>query len=242
MQTDADIVVIGYSQDFIDKEGNLKYSVKILPPDLNGKETTTESFAILDMNKIFSFCWSKLYRASLIKENQIEFPEMMHSEDFFFNIGLLPYINKTVTIDKILYHYIKPCHQTLTTGEYIEGFYELSCKRYEASKIFCLSQKSFDGNIRYFISNTHLKHLSMCLVYNCSKKSGFTHKQRVDFAKEVLNDSNTIEALNYCSGSSRASKLMNNVFKSKSSTLLVIFGRILWIAKYRLSFIFDKIK
>lgn len=241
-ETDSDVVVAGYFQDSLDENDELKYSVTVLPPEIKKDCSTAQAFALLDTHKTFSFCWNKMFRASIIKKNNIEFPPLMHSEDFFFNMYTLPYIKSTATVEKAFYHYIKPQHQTLTTGDYIDGFFELSNKRYTACKSYCESQNAFDGDIRSLISNTHLKHLSMCLVYNCSKKSQMVHKDRVSFAKKILDNENTKEAIKYCSSVSKSSKLLNTFFKKSNAKLLVVLGRMLWLAKYKFSFIFDKLK
>lgn len=51
--------------------------------------------------------WRFLFKASVIKDNQISFPRgIKMSEDRFFILKFLCYANKIVTIDKKLYHYI----------------------------------------------------------------------------------------------------------------------------------------
>lgn len=241
-ENDSDVVVVGYYQDSLDANDKVKYSVTVLPPEIKSGTSTPEVFALLDTYKIFSFCWTKMFRASIIRDNNVKFPSLMHSEDFFFNMYSLQYINSTATIKKAFYHYIKPQRQTLTTSDYIDGFYELSNNRYEACKTYCESQNAFDGDIRSLIANTHLKHLSMCLVYNCSKKSKMKHKDRISFVKRLLDNINTKEAIKYCSSTSKASKLLNIFFAKSNPMLLVLLGRLLWLAKYKFSFIFDKLK
>ncbi len=241
-KTDADVVVMGYKQDYLDRDGNIKYSVEVLPPLLDGTETTTRAFTLLDMHKSFAFCCTKLMKAEIVKENKILFPPLMCSEDFFFNISMLRFVKKTATVKKAYYHYVKPASITLTSSDYIDRYYELSNKRYEASKEYCISQNSFEGETAALISNTHIKHLTMCLIYNCSKKSGMKHKQRIKFAEDMYNNSNTKEAIKYCSPASRSAKIMNMIFKTRKPLITVVFGRILWLAKEKMSFIFDKMK
>lgn len=241
-ETEADVVVSGYIQDYLDANENIKYSVKVIPPFLNGNESTPNAFATLDAHKSFSFCTPKLYKSFLIKENNVVFPAIMHSEDFFFNMALLPYTKRTATVEKAFYHYIKPVGRTLTTAEYIPDYYGISNRRYEASKNYCISQGSFTDDIRAFIANTHIKHLSMCLIYNCAAESGLNHAARKSFVKEMLAQKNTLEAIKYCSENSRSSMLMNGFFKTKSSCLLLMFGRMMWIGRQKFPFLFDKLK
>lgn len=241
-KTKSDVVICGYDQDILDNDGNLKYSVEVIPPRLDGCENKADTFSLLDFSKVFSFCCIKLFKSSLIKDNEIEFPPIMHSEDFFFNMSVLPFICRTATVEKAYYHYIKPAHQTLTTSEYIPNYFELSNNRYESCKEFLISENAFFGEARSYISNTHIKHLFMCLLYNCSKKSGLNYKKRIEYIHSVLNHKNTLEAMEYCSNSSKAAKFMNTIFKTKSPFVISLFARLLWLAKYKLSSLFDKNK
>lgn len=56
----------------------------------------------------FSAVWNKLYKASLIKDNSVEFVDTQiigTSEDALFNIDVFKYVTRCVYIDRILYHY-----------------------------------------------------------------------------------------------------------------------------------------
>lgn len=71
--------------------------------------------------KADSLCtvWGKLYRRSLIVDNQIFFPDIREIgtyEDGLFNLYLFRYVQKAVYFDKPLYHYRRTNLESVTSG------------------------------------------------------------------------------------------------------------------------------
>lgn len=71
--------------------------------------------------KADSLCtvWGKLYRKSVIDENNIEFPDIRKIgtyEDGLFNLYLFKYVKKAVYINKALYHYRRTNFSSVTSG------------------------------------------------------------------------------------------------------------------------------
>jgi glycosyltransferase involved in cell wall biosynthesis len=57
-------------------------------------------------NHLISYCWARLYKLSIIKENNIFFNEGMRLfEDFVFNLEYLKHTNKIVFVNESLYTY-----------------------------------------------------------------------------------------------------------------------------------------
>lgn len=52
--------------------------------------------------------WNKIYRADILKENQITFPEGVIYEDTAFFIKSIPFLNKTAHVeDALVYHFLR---------------------------------------------------------------------------------------------------------------------------------------
>lgn len=64
-----------------------------------------------------STAWSKLYKSSLIKENEIKFidTDIVSTEDTPFNVELFNYVEKCVFINEPLYNYWKGNSSSITT-------------------------------------------------------------------------------------------------------------------------------
>lgn len=70
-----------------------------------------------DNKKNFFNCWNKLCKASVIKNNNIKFPEGMIFEDVLFAIKILFYANRVVTVPNIKYHYIQNPNSTINSKD-----------------------------------------------------------------------------------------------------------------------------
>ena len=66
--------------------------------------------------KIKQFCLNKVYLSSIIKENNIKFPEgQTVGEDFIFNLEYLEHVKMIKIIDSCLYHYYQRSSSVMRT-------------------------------------------------------------------------------------------------------------------------------
>lgn len=101
----CDIAMCQSWRDFA-KEG------QTLPPRKTGREDRVLKIDTIDKKKIFLAnssigfdVWNKLYRAELLRENNIFFPEQLAYEDHFFSVLLYFYTQKVYILEERLYHY-----------------------------------------------------------------------------------------------------------------------------------------
>ena len=101
-EQNADIICCNYKQ--IDENGNVSHlnSTNKLYV-LNHEEGLIHFFS---KNKIYSQCWTKLYKSQMLIENRIENdPGLRTDEDFIFNIRAFIHAQTTVIVDEPLYEY-----------------------------------------------------------------------------------------------------------------------------------------
>ena len=99
---DADIVCCNYKQ--IDEQGNVSHLNSTNQQYvLNHEEGLIHFFS---KNKIYSQCWTKLYKHQMLSDNHIENdPGLRTDEDFIFNIRAFVHAKTTVIVDEPLYEY-----------------------------------------------------------------------------------------------------------------------------------------
>lgn len=99
---DADIICCNYKQ--IDERGNVSHLCSTNNQYiLNHEEGLIHFFS---KDKIYSQCWTKLYKRQLIEEYHIENdPGLRTDEDFIFNIRAFTKAMTTVIVDEPLYEY-----------------------------------------------------------------------------------------------------------------------------------------
>lgn len=99
---DADIICCNYKQ--IDEQGRISHLNSTNQQYvLNHEEGLIHFFS---KNKIYSQCWTKLYRRKMISDNHIENDSGLRTdEDFIFNIRAFVHAKTTVIVDEPLYEY-----------------------------------------------------------------------------------------------------------------------------------------
>ena len=110
----ADIICCNYKE--IDEEGHVTdrfYSNKTYI--LNHEEALIQFYS---KDKIFSQCWTKLFKRQLLIDHHIENdPTLRFDEDIIYNIRAFKYAQTTVIIDEPLYEYTFR-ENSLAHGEY----------------------------------------------------------------------------------------------------------------------------
>ena len=99
---DADIICCNYKQ--VDEQGNISnLNSTSQQYILNHEEGLIRFFS---KNKIYSQCWTKLYKRKMLTDYQIDNdPGLRTDEDFIFNIKAFTHAQKTVIVDEPLYVY-----------------------------------------------------------------------------------------------------------------------------------------
>ena len=99
---DADIICCNYRQ--VDEQGNISHLNSTNQQYiLNHEEGLIHFFS---KNKIYSQCWTKLYKRRMLTDYQISNnPGLRTDEDFIFNIKAFTHAQKTVIVDEPLYVY-----------------------------------------------------------------------------------------------------------------------------------------
>ena len=99
---DADIICCNYQQ--IDENENVTYLNSTGKQYiLNHEEGLIHFFS---KNKIYSQCWTKIYKRQMLTENHIENdPGLRTDEDFIYNIRAFVHAKITVIVDEPLYEY-----------------------------------------------------------------------------------------------------------------------------------------
>jgi glycosyltransferase involved in cell wall biosynthesis len=89
-------------QGFIIENNNKKEVKKISISKTNKIET----IYYLEVNNMFGWTWCKIFKNSIIQENQLTFnEEISYNEDLIFTLQFCKIANKVTTIDTSKYHY-----------------------------------------------------------------------------------------------------------------------------------------
>lgn len=111
---DLDIAICGYFLDYEDENTQNKIINLDENRIYNGYEILSE--ILHHKNGITGHSWNKLLKASVIKENNIQYPEHMKIyEDVAFFSRLFPHCKKIKNIKNMFYHYIQRNNSSIKT-------------------------------------------------------------------------------------------------------------------------------
>lgn len=122
----ADIVCCNYKQ--IDEQGNVSHLNNTNKQYvLNHEEGFIHFFS---KDKIYSQCWTKLYKRKMLVEHHIENdPGLRTDEDFIFNIRAFTHAKTTVIVDEPLYEY------THREGSLAHAYFKKNISQYIDNRI-----------------------------------------------------------------------------------------------------------
>ena len=147
----ADIVCCNYIQ--VDEEGNLSHTEYTDKEYVLNQDEALK--AILTKDKIYSQCWTKIYRKGTLDKHHIRNTEGLKTdEDFIFNIQAFAKSDIVSIIDKPLYIYT---HRTKSLSK---DYYKDNISQYIDNRILRL--KLVDNTIR-----KNFPHLLEYSAYHC---------------------------------------------------------------------------
>jgi glycosyltransferase involved in cell wall biosynthesis len=100
----TEMVIQGFYCD--NCEGNEIITNQIVAYDgINNRNIIVNALCNKD---VFGYLWCKMYRASIIKKNHLQFTNLKFLEDEMFNLQYLKYTQQIACIPTCNYHYIRP--------------------------------------------------------------------------------------------------------------------------------------
>ena len=123
---DADIICCNYKQ--VDEQGHVSHlNSTNLQYVLNHEDGLIHFFS---KDKIYSQCWTKLYKRQMLVDNNIENdPGLRTDEDFIFNIRAFIKARTTVIVDEPLYEY------THRSSSLAHAYYKKNISQYIDNRI-----------------------------------------------------------------------------------------------------------
>lgn len=125
---DADIVMCGYVREFGThskvKQFNMPAKMNVVSAELQPKMLRRligplkEEIAEPELLDAWGTVWCKLYRAELMKDNDVRFVDLSiigSNEDTLFNIHMFYYASSFVFINRALYHYWRANEASITS-------------------------------------------------------------------------------------------------------------------------------
>lgn len=230
----ADISICGIVQEYTDNNDKV---IRIQKSFLDNQIVLGESDSIkkvpeLDRARIFSFAVNKLFKRSIIMDNDIRFSGKKFGEDFDFTVRYFEYVNSMIICSQTFYHYMKRDRGSLTEG-HIDDYFEIVTDRFKRMKKLLYEKGVYTQETRSQASTVHLKHILAAIVqlnYD-NKKSKWIEK--VEAIRKMYQDPCVKEALKWARAENRSELICNIIVKMRYYSLELLISKLVMVVQNR---------
>lgn len=197
-QEQTDLVVCGHIDMNIYANNAIKYyKVPVESKKIKTQREFLENIIYLRKKGVGDTLWNKIYKTSIIKENEIRFKPLRRGEDVIFNMTYYSYVNSCYILNEAHYKYRVEAYN-LPWQKYSENYYGLVEDEYRLVKQNLVEWNVFEGEAKHFQAN-HLINGFMDqlknLLYNNKKKD----EEIIEMMKKIMESEHYQEAFKYCS-------------------------------------------
>lgn len=187
LETDADQVVWGATEEHYDAKNCHVKSVPILPEkQLCTTQPQIVSAAIgLEERTLFGYIWNSLYRNSLIQAHHIRLRDALLYEDYFFNLDFIRHTRTLAVLDHVGYHYFKRVN-TSVTHRFNSNYYDLSYERVDSFRQYCQESGMMAEQAVRMLGNKLLRYTLSALARNNDPRAGMDGGARKQWIEQEL--------------------------------------------------------
>jgi len=191
---ELDIVVFGYILDNESGNGRVLKSQKFVP-DTKRLSKNDNNIISSHLIGILGYAWNKMYKRSLLVDNQIFFEKGTSLvEDILFNGQVYEKVRKLHFLSETLYHYINRPVTTLIKQFYFNSF-ELKLRRCQTVAHF------IDGwnvqNKKELLGFCIMQGIRYCIHNMYSFKNDLSYQDKLTYIQRMLNDSFAVYYASY---------------------------------------------
>lgn len=223
----VDQVTWGLVEDYYDANGTL---IKTVPIAAKEEVITDEGFVekVLELEEktLFGYLWNSMYRTEIVKKQNIQIPDMIFYEDYFFNLEFAKYSKSIAAIEYIGYHYAKRPNNSIT-HQFSKDYYALSYARIESMYEFCKERGYAKEDMYNILGNRLLRYTLSALSRNSSQQSGMSAQEQKHWFKSIREKRMYSTILPQCKTSNIAYSVLNFLIEHNCSGCAVLIGKII---------------
>ena len=201
-------------------------------------ETTLgEALPHLYMANMLNQVWAKLYRADIIRDNNIRFPDYRWGEDRLFNFDVLERMKKCAVLPQCKYCYIMQPGESLIS-RYYDKKVQVCCEADTRMAGLCrrFGTKD-DAGCRYMF----IKSIFSCITNLYAPSCPLSKKEKRKYVEEILNNEQVISRSRGMFGGA-VEQTMGRVLRSGNVTLNMLMFRAVYAAGRLTPQLFLKLK
>lgn len=185
----TDLLFFGSTEFIYNRQEKYIKQTNSIPKELSLKTSTEcrQNFCELLFSSAINIPWNKVFRADLIRENGIVFPDVRRAQDAFFNMEYYKHIECLRTIPVSLY-----CYRTNTKAKVWKKFprdlYKIDI-RYDEYLVDIFRQFGiYDGDGRKKVDELFFNSIFRTVGFYRNPVWHLSRKEKRAFVKEILSD------------------------------------------------------
>lgn len=236
----AHAVIFGLVEEYHDNDGRLERSKRVSCQQKIIKDCSQlrEELLKLELDDLYGYPCNKMYSVEKLRKSGAVFPEMKFNEDIIFNIDFFMNAETCNFLDFAPYHYVKRTGST--TGSFIPTYYQDIMVKIDRLYSQLEYWNMLTPENLQLLALRYTRYFFSALERNCDKRSEMTHKDRVKFFKNAVEAERYERLSDYLYGAGFAGKLAK-LLSTKSSSLCLMTGRIIFVIKRFLPKLFIKL-
>ena len=236
-----DLFIWGVTEEYYDESGNQVGTNQISLPDevLDNQLAVRKKIIELENKTLFGYQWNHLYKASIIKDNNIYFEKVVLYEDFLFNLEVIKHVNTLKISSHKGYFYQKRANQSIT-HTYVCDYFELSKRRIESLYSIHKEWGVCTKKVVDCLGQRYLRYSLSALVRNNDAKAHMTHRDKRNWVKKLYNDTTFRGLVNRCSPDSLVMKILRAFYKIKWTEGCLLMGKVVYIVKEKIPKLYTK--
>ena len=240
----ATTVIFGMTEDYYDAKGDLKYSIQILPERsvfLSNHKMLCEEIIHLEERTLYGYTCDKVYDLKRIQREHIYYENIKLHEDTLFNIAYFMDAENAYIYALAPYHYGKRIENSITS-QFIPEYYDIHMKKI---------QKIYDQHVYWHIctpevkrilGNIYIRYTLSALQRNCDPRAEMDHKTRKHWLRNLYNSELYVKLIDFAHPENKSLKYFAILFRKKSVSMCLFYGRIVYIIKNKMPILFAKLK
>lgn len=174
-------------------------------PDFNAMKE--EYVEIWDSDMLYNI-WNKLYRMSVIEENNIRYREgHVYTEDRVFNRAFIKACKGVTFIDKCLYYYVRE-RSGSTSERYWDKNFEVRDKEYNELKAHFKEMHVWNEKSREYVSREFIERVAGCIENVFHAEDSLSSVQKRQLVRHMVSHPDVREASQYAQCRSKKMKII----------------------------------
>lgn len=237
----AQIVFFGMSIDQYGVNGDLKESIKIVPPQKKYKNKGELRPYIIELENmtLYGYACNKFYELRYLRQIKLRYEEHALNEDILFNVEYCMNIDKMNILPIPAYHYRKMQVSKSRTGQFVRNYFELHVKRVQVILDQYKAWGLCGDKVKTDLAGIYTRYTMSALQRNCDPKARMSHKLRKEWLRDLYRQPLFNEIIDFGNPESRIVRILNNSLKKRRIYICLFLGRFIYIVKNKLPGLFN---